>query len=1029
MGGNSAPSPPSEKESSQLRLEKKAAPKEAPPLIDSIGNQVEQALARVDAARKSPTLAPGVLETLESLLPRTRGTAWEPKVREGIDVLSTSKATLTEERFLNEVRDRINRGEFAQAQLMIKSHLADPDASLDFTAALSGLRTRIRDLAPAKYEELLTEARKLAESGQAAAARERVLKAVSWGVSEVTWRAKMDGDAFLRPAKLPAEDPRGALEKHAREAWAETKVRTEELESAGKIAEAISECERFSKEFRETAAWDLMRERLEQLQEVLAAAKPAPPALAKKELAVTGKPETKAAPSSPATISTAAPRPGAIKPGALSEQEKQRMFSDLAAIAGKEQKGSKKAAAARRAEWLAGLEKELGIYDVTTIQDKGDVAKRVDIVIVSAGFPKSEYKKVNQLAEALKNSLLKVDPFQNYPDYINFHRVNVDDPSPTSAHVHFTVQQNILTCDRRLAIEYAKAAPSYDLVVVLCNVKNVRSTGGPPVITIDADLNLGRTFLHEMGHAFASLNDEYVDPGMAMNRPFQDNDEDEWCTNVTSQKNPKLCRWHYWLTDTWPVAYDVNKLLPAGHKIGCFEGGALQSKGVFRPEPECLMRMGDKYCVVCFEQVEKKFYRLIAPIDDARPHRTTVGAWIDESVTLEADAIRTAASGGERIGKFEGFWYVDGKLRHSNARNLTTVLTLNPSELGAGVHEAGVRVDFSNRRIRRDDGWLSSSAGWKLDIVRYKRPKWEGPGQVPAKVGVPIAFDARIENPDAAAFRVEVKDLPEGAAYENGKVTWTPEKSQQGAWRPRFLLTDGVRTVEKTVEISVLDPSEKNFDPVFPVLEPRVVKVGEALDLTLEVIDVDGDNLVFTSPNLPEGAELDVYGGVLRWKPTARQAGNYPGITIEVFDGRRRVKGNVDLIVEDKAGFQGAQELPYSLRSPDEATRAAAIGDLASLPKVTQFLEEARLLRDKMKEVRSTALAALKNLQEGADEAFLGMMVKDLVPHAWDFTDHREILEWLDALASKASSSDSDAKALKSALRAIDKYNKDRSAP
>ena len=849
-------------------------------------------------------------------------------------------------------------------------------------ASKGKLQIKFAAAAESKYEDMLAEAKNFVKQGKTDAAKASLLKATQWGLPALAERAQKDADGLSvlavakaeqnpEPSPAPKADPAPEPEK--------------------KEAAPAPEPEKNPPE-------------------------PAPVA----------KSETKTAgPGS--TVSARPPRKGPYQPGGLSDEDKQKKQSELGAAAKKEKAGAKKAAAAKRSEWLAKLEKEKGIYDVATLVDKGDVDKRVDIVIVSAGFPKADAKKVNAMADQLRVALLKVDPFQNYPDYINFHRVNVDDASVPAAKIKLTVQQNILTCDRKAALEYASVAPSVDLVVVLCNVKNVRSTGGPPVITIDSDLDLGRVFLHEMGHAFASLSDEYVDPTLAPSRPFEKEDpEDEWVTNVTATSNPRLSRWHYWLQDVWPAAHDLNKLAP-GHKVGCYEGAAYQTKGVYRPEEKCLMQMGDKYCVVCFEQVEKKFYRLIQPIDDARPRKPLVGAWLDDTVVLEADAIRTAATGTERIGKFEGLWYVDSKPKSANSKDLTTIMSLKASELGAGTHEAGLRVDFSNRRVRRDDGWLSSSAGWKIDVLRFKKPKWDGPDKVQAKVGQPVTFDLKIEIPDPVAFKLDVKDLPEGAVYENGKFTWTPAKAHQGGWRPRFILSDGLRTVERAVEIAVLDTSEKNFEPIFSPMEPVVINEGELLELPLEVVDVDGDNLVFTSTNLPEGADLDVYDGVIRWKPGARQSGRYPGIAIDVFDGRRHIKGSVEIQVDDSIRYEGPKKDPiHGLRHANIRVRSEALQELGHYPQIYQYLEAARLLRDKGHVVREAALSQLRTMLDGADGAFVAMMIRDLTPHAWHFTDHKDTLAWLDQLLGKGEANSPDTKALKNALKAIEKYNKDR---
>ncbi|HYF00262.1 MAG TPA: M64 family metallopeptidase [Planctomycetota bacterium] len=940
----------------------------------------ERAKAALEAARGDLGLADEAVAALEAILRKAPDGEIEAAVRRA---LAEAQALLPSAKVAAEVRGLVEAGKFRGAATLVRGYLGEPNTAPALKASLEALQARIAKEAPARWEALLAEAKALPPER----AREVLLDATAWGVPEIEAKAKAQIEALGAAAVAPAPPPAPAPGP------AKPAVPQESLALPAPAADPRP------------------------------AAEPAapPPPLA-------GKTETSAGPGVK-ILSVRGPRKGEYAPGGLSDADKAKKHGELAAEVRKEKRGAAKAAAAQRAEWLSTLEKEMGIYDVATIADRGDVARRVDVVIVSSGFPKADAKKVNGMAEQLKTSLLKVDPFRNYPDYINFHRINVDDAGTHGrAKIPFTVQQDILTCDRQKALEYARIAPSFDLVVVLCNVANVRATGGPPLITIDASLDMGRTFLHEMGHAFAGLSDEYVDPTLAPGRPFVESDDNPWLTNVTAQSDPKKAKWHYWTLDLWPAAHEMNRL-PKGHRVGAFEGAAYQAKGVFRPEAECLMRMGTEYCVVCFEHVEKRFYRLIAPIDDARPRAPKLGLWLDDTAVLEGDAIRTVASGSERIGKFEAMWYVDGAPRSANSKNLTTTMTLPAAQLGAGVHEAALRVDFSNRRVRRDDGWLSSSIGWRLEVAPHKKPKWQGPDKVQGRVGQPLTFEAKIENPDPQAYRIEVHALPEGATYENGTVAWTPSKAQQGGWRPRFVLTDGLRAVERAVEVAVLDVNEKNFEPLFSPMEAVAVKEGDLLELPLAVTDVDGDNLVFTSANLPEGAELDVYDGVIRWKPGPRQAGRYPGIAVEVFDGRRKSKGAVEIVVDDRPGSNFSRDdLLNGLRSPSDATRKRALEELGKgdWAKGFHFMEAARLLRDKDEEVRAAALGALQKMGEDAEGPFLAMMIKDLTPHAWHFTDHAAVLEWLGGLAGKGAANDPHAKALKTALKLIERYNKDR---
>lgn len=723
------------------------------------------------------------------------------------------------------------------------------------------------------------------------------------------------------------------------------------------------------------------------------------------------------------------PQDGKIKPGDLTEDQKKQKHKELTKKFKEARKETERAEQRTRLAELQRLEKELGIYDVQTLVDNGDVSKRVDVTIVSAGFPKSDARKVKRMANRLKDGLLKVEPFRNYPAYINFHLVRVDDADASSSRIAIRIDGETLSCDDDTAAEYADYAPDSDLLVVLCNVSDVRSTARGARITIDVSLDMGRTFLHEMGHAFGDLDDEYEDETTAPDFPLFDEDGEVLHPNVTRVSNPKLVKWHYWVPKTWQSAYQKNRL-PSGHQVACYEGGYYRAKGVWRPEQNCLMQRGNRYCVVCFEEVEKHFYNLIAPIDAASPRQAMLGLWRDDRVSFEAVAISTVG-GRRRIGKFKGFWYVDGESRRpSKVDKQTITLDVSGGELGPGLHEVGLRVDFSNDRVRRDNGFLSSSRGWTLDVYKASRPRITGPERVAAPIGEEAAFDVRVENPDPKVFQFEAKNLPDGASFTDGKFTWTPTKAHQGAWRPRFVLTDGIRSAEKAVEISVSDPDEKNFEPLLEPVAPQSVPEGEKLEVKLNAVDVDGDHLVYSSPNLPVGAHLDPHQGVIRWTPHSDQAGRYEGIVIEVFDGHARITEKIILVVKDRPAEVGEDfAILNGLRSNDSEERLESLQKLKPYARTFRLLEAARLLRDRDYDVRKEALKLLKELMLVDDGRFMTMLVKDLAPHAWHFTDDPEILKWLDELVSRDEGDKPDLKLLNTSLKLIGRYNDARGFP
>jgi len=75
--------------------------------------------------------------------------------------------------------------------------------------------------------------------------------------------------------------------------------------------------------------------------------------------------------------------------------------------------------------------------------------------------------------------------------------------------------------------------------------------------------------------------------------------------------------------------------------------------------------------------------------------------------------------------------------------------------------------------------------------------------------------------------------------------------------------------------------------------------------------------------------------------------------------------------------------------------------------------------------VRRAAIERVRSLAASADEVLLGLMVKDLTPHAWHFTDDSEVLAWLGELAGREPAT-RERKLLQAELKAIAAYNKGR---
>jgi hypothetical protein len=80
-----------------------------------------------------------------------------------------------------------------------------------------------------------------------------------------------------------------------------------------------------------------------------------------------------------------------------------------------------------------------------------------------------------------------------------------------------------------------------------------------------------------------------------------------------------------------------------------------------------------------------------------------------------------------------------------------------------------------------------------------------------------------------------------------------------------------------------------NAAPVINPLGDFTLTEGQSLNLPISASDADGDPLTVTIANLPAGASFNAMTGVLSWKPSYDQAGQFNDITVIVSDGKSTV--------------------------------------------------------------------------------------------------------------------------------------------
>ena len=191
----------------------------------------------------------------------------------------------------------------------------------------------------------------------------------------------------------------------------------------------------------------------------------------------------------------------------------------------------------------------------TVIRNNGDPTNRVDLVILGDGYTASEMEKYANDVENVVNGFFNEEPFTEYQSYFNVHRVDVTSNESGADHPETgtfkdTAFDATYNCAGNLrlicvdtskvdAVLSARVAPNQrDLVVVIVNDPQYGGSGGY-IAVASTNQAVVELVLHELGHSFGGLADEYVGGGPTCNNTVEPS-----APNVTMQTDRNLIKWN-----------------------------------------------------------------------------------------------------------------------------------------------------------------------------------------------------------------------------------------------------------------------------------------------------------------------------------------------------------------------------------------------------------------------------------------------------------------------------------------------------
>jgi len=300
---------------------------------------------------------------------------------------------------------------------------------------------------------------------------------------------------------------------------------------------------------------------------------------------------------------------------------------------------------------------------VLAIEKNGDPALKLDLVLLGEGYTAAEGDKCEKDVRRLAEGLFTFSPFKERRKDFNVWAICSPAPdsgvSHPSAGIHrstlfgstfdvFGTERYALSFDNRAMRSVASFAP-YEVMGIVMNSKEYGNGG---IFGLFASVSIDfptaiRVFIHEFGHHFADLGDEYYFNANVAYSPA-DTRVEPWEPNVTALLDPRNLKWKALVAaDTpiptpWPKYCYENSIRdsqsvtqqmrsekrsaaeigesrrkaretqqrcladgPYANKVGAFEGAKYETKGYYRPQQRCVMLSGTEFCAVCQHAIEE----------------------------------------------------------------------------------------------------------------------------------------------------------------------------------------------------------------------------------------------------------------------------------------------------------------------------------------------------------------------------------------------------------------------------------------
>lgn len=260
------------------------------------------------------------------------------------------------------------------------------------------------------------------------------------------------------------------------------------------------------------------------------------------------------------------------------------------------------------------------------LRQSGDSRDKIDVVFVPEGYTTDEMETFIHHCEESMNAILSHAPFTDHAQKFNFLAVEVPSEDSgvsipgqgkwrnTAVGSHFDTfysARYLTTPNITKLFDILDGIPCESIIIIA----NSEQYGGGGIynsymLSSSNGESNSSVIVHEFGHSFAGLADEYYYDDQY--ETYYPSHIEPWEQNITTLVNFQA-KWEDMLSSDTPIPSPADGK-DIYCKIGVYEGGGYQSKGVYRPAQDCRMKTNaaPAFCPVCQRAIGRLIQELCA---------------------------------------------------------------------------------------------------------------------------------------------------------------------------------------------------------------------------------------------------------------------------------------------------------------------------------------------------------------------------------------------------------------------------------